>query len=275
VGGSFSPTFFGQVANSFAFYYDGSLWVQASNASSACPAANAGGNGNYLYYNAGGGNCIERFGGTTFTQLYTNPNLMFTVADLAVDDAGNAWCLMGASPPVTDSIIAISPSGQVVYKFPFNMNTGYCYGCFLLNGILYIAFGSGNLVYPNSLLPVTFTASAAVAGIPLSFNTYADDLASCNAGMPLVVTQNSNQPHEMILYPNIASDYITCSMYAENNDVQVNVINTLGETAYSKSYKTIKTKMETTIDISHFSKGIYFVTIDNGMEKVVKKFIKN
>ncbi|HKR06491.1 MAG TPA: T9SS type A sorting domain-containing protein [Bacteroidia bacterium] len=273
-GGTFSPTFYCHSFNKSA-YYDGSSWITMPSISN-CSLSDAAGAGTHLYYSAYGLNCIDRFDGTSFVQLYSSPNLIFSIADLAVDDAGNAWCLMGFNNPYTDSIVVISPAGQVINQFAFSMNTINGYGCFLINGLLYVAFGSANPVHPNSLLPISFTTTAAIAGTPISFTAgLTIDLASCNAGIPLPVAQNNIPSSEIIIYPGIASDYINCVLNVKtNSNTQISIADALGKITYSKSFQTGNGKLETKINISNFSKGIYFVIIDNGTQKAVRKFVK-
>lgn len=274
-GGTFSPTFYCHSFNKAA-YYDGISWVTNPSISN-CSLSDAAGAGNHLYYSAYNLNCIDRFDGTSFVQLYSSPILKFTIADFAVDDAGNAWCLMGFNNPNTDSIVVISPAGQVINQFAFSMNTVNGYGCFLMNGVLYVAFGSSNLVHPNTLLPISFTSTAAIAGTPISFAAgLAIDLASCNAGIPLPVAQNNIPSSEIIIYPGITSDYINCVLNVKTNtNILISITDALGEITYSKSFQTGNGKLETKIDISNLSNGIYFVTVNDGNQKAVRKFVKN
>jgi hypothetical protein len=278
LNGTFSPTFYTHHFPNLSMYYTGmgSAWSLGSSASASCPITNAGGNGNYLYYNYDAQNCIEQFDGTSFVQFYSSPGLVFTVADLAVDDAGNVWCLMGAAAPVTDSILVISPAGQVIYQFPFYMDTNNGYGTFLLNGTLFIGLGPANSLHPNVLLPITFTSTAAVAGTPLSFNAPAIDLASCNAGIPLSVIQNNLPANDLIIFPTVAADYINCVVKSKiNATLNISITDPRGRNVYSSALPAPNYGLTTKIDISNFSKGIYFVEVTNGKEKTVKKFIKN
>ena len=273
-GGTFSPTFYCHSYNKSA-YYAGTSWITTPSIAN-CTLSDAAGAGNYLYYSAYGFNCIDRFDGTSFVQLYSSPSLTFTIADLAVDDAGNAWCLMGYNNPNTDSIVVISPAGQVINQFAFSMNTGNGYGCFLMDGVLYVAFGSGNPVHPNTLLPISFTSTAAIAGTPISFTASAIDLASCNAGTPLSVAQNNLPANDFIIYPTIASDYINCVMQVKiNSTVHLHITDAVGKIVYSSSLCTKSSELQTRINVCNFSNGIYFVELNNGKEKAVKKFIKN
>ena len=62
---------------------------------------------------------------------------------------------------------------------------------------------------------------------------------------------------------------------SEDEDVTITIYSVLGIKLYRKSLHTNSSTLPAKIDISTFSNGIYFITIDNGKEKTVKKFIKN
>ena len=74
--------------------------------------------------------------------------------------------------------------------------------------------------------------------------------------------------------PNPASQYTIISWQsAENKKMEITVTDANGKRVFETQLqaKTLSFKLET----SNFAPGIYFVTVDNGKEKTVKKFIKN
>jgi hypothetical protein len=272
-GGTFSPTFYSSDLNTVS-YYDGTNWVPTGVAQ-ICSVSNAAGAGNYLYYNVYGGSCIDRFDGNSMTTIYSNPGRVFSIADLTADAAGNIWCPMGYIAGTTDSIIVISPSGQVLHQFSLPLSSNNGYGAFLLNGILYLGFGSSNSTYPNKLVPITFTSTTAVAGLPINFTTTSLDLASCNPGMPLIVPDADNPLHELNVYPSIANDFLNIVLHVKSNtNLSITIMNALGEIFYHNPEIAANYSFETKIDISRLAKGIYFLSADNGKEKIVKKFVK-
>ncbi|MEO5571184.1 MAG: T9SS type A sorting domain-containing protein [Bacteroidia bacterium] len=275
-GGAFSPTFYSHSASSAA-YYDGAAWL-ADPATSNCSLSNSAGAGNYLYYNSYGASCLDKYDGTSFTQVYSAPQLKFTIADLAVDDAGNAWCLMGLATPNTDSIMVISPTGQVIKQYPFSMNTLNGYGCFLLNGILYVGLGGGNPNTPNTMLPISFVGNSAIAGTPISFTNGSLDLASCNAGTPLSIDAPLSPPGNSLWFtiqPTIVTDHISCFVTTGKNlTAGITIHDAVGKLLYSEQIRNPDFNSKKDIDVKLFSKGIYFVTVNDGKDKVVKKFVK-
>lgn len=71
------------------------------------------------------------------------------------------------------------------------------------------------------------------------------------------------------IFPNPAANTVTVSQYASER-FEVKFFNALGETIYSGYYSG----NETTIDISSFPKGIYFITITAGAKISTQKIIK-
>jgi hypothetical protein len=274
-GGAYSPTFYTNSGFTKAGYYNGTGWT----ACSAPPKAwvlNTGGNGNYLYYTAHDsithlGIGIVRYNGSSYTEIYSLPDTgrAITVADLAVDVYGNAWFFTGVhSTLITDTLNVISPSGQMLKKYPFSYNTDNAYGCMLLNSIIYIALGSSNPDHPYTLVPVTIEGNTASAGdpIPMPAVNYSD-LASCNAGSPLAVDEISVNQHFNI-YPNPASGILHID-FDDNGDFpsSIRLINTTGEVIFSDS----RIRENETIDMSALPSGIYYLMLDDYCQKIVRK----
>ncbi|HKR04127.1 MAG TPA: T9SS type A sorting domain-containing protein [Bacteroidia bacterium] len=274
-GALFSPTFYANDGSSAA-YYDGTSWI-TTTATSNCMLSNAGGYGNYLYYNWFNlsPSCLDRYDGISFTQIWSDSLLVFTVADLAIDASGNAWTFAGNAAPNTEFIQVVSPAGTLIKSFPFNLNTNNGYGCFLLNGILYLGLGGGNPGNPNTLIPITFTSDSAFAGTPIPF-TSGPDLASCNPGTPLAVTSPSAPGHfGFEIYPTITADEIKCSIKLNRNtDIKLTITDAFGKIIFTEIKRTTSLDSKTIINVNSFSKGIYFIELYNGKEKAIKKFIK-
>lgn len=72
------------------------------------------------------------------------------------------------------------------------------------------------------------------------------------------------------VYPNPASDKLFIHIKNNNAVEQINIYNIIGENLYSAN---IVDKL-TTIDISQFSKGIYFISLQIRNERVTKKIVK-
>ena len=266
-GGSFSPTFYSTQNYNQPVYYNGSGVTPTTTSVSPDYLINCGGNGNYLYYirydPAFAQKGIARFDGSTVTTVYNIPaSVQTSVADLAVDTTGNVWFFTGPKSDVTyvtDTLNVVSPTGQLIKKYPFPYNTDNAYGCFLLHGTLYVALGDSNHVHPHTLLPITITPSAAIAGTPITMpvtTTGYSDMASCTTGAPLAVTEHKPLTG-ITVYPNPVSDQLTIN---SNTSEPVEII------LYDITAREILHKIFTnsvTLKTDQLPKGVYLYRIIN------------
>ncbi|HRH67386.1 MAG TPA: hypothetical protein PLU53_13870, partial [Bacteroidia bacterium] len=158
--GSITRTFYGSnfYHGSDLYYYDGAIWDTLPFPSGP-GTPNAGGYHSYLYYQAlvysSGLDAIIRFDGVSEDTIFILPAPQnFSIAEIAVDAQGNIWTMEGTQGIQSDSVIVISPSGTILQTFALNMSTLHAYGCFLLNDVFYIVFGSGNPQYPSSVVQI-------------------------------------------------------------------------------------------------------------------------
>lgn len=275
--GSLSQTFYNTDGSQIA-YYNGAGW-------SVCPVApsyniyNGGGFDNYLYFTADIGGTglddIVKYDGISLSTLYTinNPTgRSLSVADVAVDDMGNAWFFTGANGSMTtDSLLIVSPSGLLLAGYPVSFYTQGAYGCFLLNGIIYVGLGAVNPVHPNSLLPISISNGVAVVGtaiaMPLTPN-YAD-LASCSPGTFLAVN-NPVSEVSTLLYPNPASGIINITCGASRNSLY-KIYDIKGSVPLITILSSDK---NVSIDIRSLSSGMYILSIENETGISRRSFVK-
>ena len=257
--GSFSPTFYSHAYSistaSYVIYkFNGVSWDTLQDIP---PLPNGcGGSGNFMYYQS---DLILKYDGAVLTPIYA---LTSAVADIAVDDVGNVYCFDKSNPD--QKLKIISPSGQVLKQYNINPFIGNAYGCFLLNSILYVGLGG-----THSLIPFTLTEDSAIAGVPLDMpNVSYSDLASCNAGNPLAVEMNLNQPIFNI-FPNPATEVLNITIKSDEKNY-LSIYSYNGELL--KTISTESPKIE--IDIRFLADGIYFIENKNAHGIARKKFIK-
>src|SRR6185436_7987277 len=77
------------------------------------------------------------------------------------------------------------------------------------------------------------------------------------------------------VYPNPVKDLLFVNCYSLKGDVELTIINVQGKEVFQTKLQTEKSKAGTKINVSSFSKGIYFVIVNNGAEKAIKKFLKD
>lgn len=274
-GGSFTPTFYTNITFTRAAYYNGTGWTNC-NAPPKTWIVNGGGYGNFLYFTAHDSVTyneigITRYNGTSYDYVYklSDTSRAITVADLAIDGAGNVWFFVGSHTTLhSDTLNVVSPSGQLLKQFPFQFNTDNAYGCIMLNGIIYIGLGGYNPDHPYTLIPVTINGSSAVAGTPITMPAapYVD-LASCTPGSPLTINEIP-KVYELNIYPNPANKTLTIT--ANKIISSIKIVNQQGQNVFQSS----KIDQPTfNLDCSLFVVGIYFVEVSSDKGIFTQKFI--
>lgn len=279
-GGSMSPTFYiVNVSDTSILYYEGDTNWAAVAQTSTIRIYNAGGNGNYLYFQTDGFNYLNgkiiKYDGHSFFTFYTYDSLYFTVADIAVDNNGNVWCFSGSTSTESQFIDVISPLGQLIKRYNFVFNTLSAYGCFLLNDTIFLGLGSYNPVYPNSLLPIFFTHDSAYSGTPLSMpiNTWYD-LASCKTGSPLSIKGNKiTTTSELKLYPNPVDNMITLEIVGHlpgSYNYLLSIYNIQGQLLQNQ----LIIQERTELDIRILDAGVYILKLTNRDRTEVIRVVK-
>lgn len=112
---------------------------------------------------------------------------------------------------------------------------------------------------------------------------------SCEATRAPVVTSRSNKKHglstigissnspmdnEVKIYPNPTKDNFLIEFLPEKNSV-IQVVNLLGEVVYNENIAASNIKLKKQINMENVSKGVYFVVIEAGSKKHVKKVVIN
>lgn len=274
-------TFYGSNLNSGrdVYYFNGQNWDTLFFPSG--PAVpNSGGFHSYLYFQCliHGGLCdgILRFDGTNYDTIYAMPpNRNFTIADIAVDAQGNIWSLDGSSPTQSDSVIVISPGGNVLAHFALSLNTLHAYGCFLLNNEFYIVFGSVNPTYPSSVVQIGFSGSQAFVQTVTPFpNNDNMDVASCVPGIPQIILSNPEDPElnsEITISPNPTTDFVRIKIpEAAFNKASVCVFDYSGKLIL---HRTLKNRSEQ-MDLTKLANGLYYLIVDSNNKRVMKKIEK-
>lgn len=276
-GGSFSPTFYSSDAQKNAFYFDGTSWVLVT-ATPNCDLYNSAAFGNKIFYQYGGApTCIEQYDGSSFNLL--DSAIFFTIADLAVDADSNLWYIKGPdfSSNNIHSICVISPNGLLLKTFDFKFNTDNAYGCFISGNTLYLGIGHTNPIYPNSILPLTFTNDSVIIGTPLPMPGEMTDLASCAPGRPLSLSTYTPQtPADMAfeILPNPVNQFLTLRFNFKTKKGNIQVYDVFGRKIFSTKLNETVNNSEYRIDTENLLRGEYLIYYTDDIHSIVKKFIK-
>jgi len=259
----FTPTFYTTItifnpgAEHVVLYYNGSTW-DTSSAVINMPPGGCGGFGNSVYFSFSPSELI-RFDGNTVTHLPLNT---VTIADVAVDEEENAWIISCTTAYNANEIRVMEPSGQIIRTFTLNTPVTFTtpYGCFLLNGVLYVGQGTA-----QTLTPITFSGNIATVGTPLNMPPgNFSDLASCKPGS-FFSAISSVEEKPFHIYPNPSENVFRFS--SKEVIKEISVKNVLGD-------EIILTD-NNEIDLSDFPDDIYFYQLTTTKSKIYNgKIIK-
>jgi len=233
-------TFYG--ANAYTgtdvYYFDGSAW-QTLTFPGFPSMSNAGGYRDYLFYSAVGTgasylNEIYRYDGNAMTLLRHLTGRYFSFADLSIDETGTIWCLTGPYPLTADSVVAYDTAGNQLTSYPLNLDVTHGYGSFLMNGKLYLAFGSGNPVYPSSLVGISFNTGQAVISNVIPFpNSDFVDIAGCNPGfMTITGIEEQGIADRIKIGPNPFTSELHIELPQEFANSELFIVDALGKIVY-------------------------------------------
>jgi len=76
---------------------------------------------------------------------------------------------------------------------------------------------------------------------------------------------------DLNIFPNPASNVLNIHVISNNETVNIKIYNSLGRIIDDFNVES----RDTQIDLSNYSKGIYYIGADNGMQNMLKKFVKN
>jgi hypothetical protein len=236
----------------------------------------------YLYYllylpNTVVSRWVAKYDTSGLQQIFSlDTTRKMTTADIVVDSIGNFYAFTGNNSGDfdynTDTILYISPNGQVLNKYPFVMNTQNAYGAFMFGNILYLGLGDGNPDYPDKLLPITIANDTAIAGQPIDMPTYIFllDLSSCGVYKDYVPSsiEDNNILSGIKMYPNPTTDEVTIK-WGSIETVILRIFDMSGRQVLSLD----KVNSGQTITTSTMPDGLYLIQIISGNNITTQKLI--
>ena len=133
---------------------------------------------------------------------------------------------------------------------------------------------SGTLNIPSDAsgqtrMRITMKNGAAPSPCELFSNGEVEDYTVDFGNAPVILVRATK--FDLNIYPNPANNLLNISITSNTEAVNIKVYNVMGQIINDFNIK----KKNTQLDLSDFSKGIYFLGIDNGEQTMLKKFIKN
>lgn len=94
------------------------------------------------------------------------------------------------------------------------------------------------------------------------------------SGSVLGITAQNNDNARMRLYPNPSTGQFTLQIGgAETKDAVVKIVDVVGNVTFQENIKNNTTVIENKVDLTSVSKGIYFITVENGTTRFVNKIV--
>ncbi|HKR06493.1 MAG TPA: T9SS type A sorting domain-containing protein [Bacteroidia bacterium] len=100
-------------------------------------------------------------------------------------------------------------------------------------------------------------------------------LAKFNSGTVQGINNTDFKKNKITFYPNPAFDIASISLNnIENRAGEIRIIDVYGKIVYVQQLQSLNSNLPIKINVSNFSKGIYFFIIADGKGKTVNKFVK-
>lgn len=229
---------------------------------------NSGGHLNDIYFMGGQNgknNILYYFNGKSLEVVETLINQEISSADIAVDQQGQAWVLVGDDLSSNTQINVYNRSG-LVKSYDLEIYSKHIYGSFFLNDVLYLGMGAQGL-NPNTITPVLITDDKVVLGKPVNFDgTNMHDMASCNNGEDNSTSDIKKMlDHNINIYPNPTTGMVTVV-----SDEEILLI----EMYDANGKKLFDAKNQNTIDLNNEASGQYYIRVHTASGKYNKTVIK-
>lgn len=251
-------------------------------------------------------NCIPYFG-KTYVQCPANlmtlssQNVSICVGNSATLTATGASSYTWSTNSNLSSIV-VTPTTPTTYSVTGTLNN-VCYETKVVNVTVNplpnvtfnqnpttVCLGASGLV-PLNGLPVggsyagngvsgtNFDPNTAGAGSHSITYTYVDGNGCLNnASATMFVSAcagiaENQMNSQIVVFPNPAQNEVTINVQAQTDDLQLRVYNAIGQMIAQKTM--MKGVNSTTLETSHYARGVYFVKIRSGEQTHVIKFVLN
>jgi hypothetical protein len=168
---------------------------------------------------------------------------------------------------VVDSIGSINVGNKFLKKFHCSIIADS--SVLEWNDFNYTEFIGSNYIYPYLYCPNFFDQES--KGIcDYGDSTIQDFYVFKNNCVGVSIDELENQNNQISIFPNPASDFLNVQLDFNTESHILTIRNTMGQIVQEFTI----TQGENSLDISYLSSGIYFATLNKGIEQQTFKFIK-
>lgn len=272
-------------ANNGAYMYNGTSWQQFK--SSVFAGANSmkiDNDGNKWFATSSG---LVKYDGSNWTVFNTsNSGLKFnTVNDLAIDKNGNVWLATGSPDETGDATtgrIAKFDGTNWTYHNPFNddMGTNFVYTIAVdPNGKIWAGTYSGLTVFDGSKW-INYTDSHTnpdnnLQVLSIDFDSHGNKWFGTACGIlefdDLTTSISSlRSQNEISIGPNPANSYVNIDLSGQSRNNEISVFDSKGLLVLKKTGSSNNVQL----NISNFQQGLYFICVNTGSNRIIKKLVK-
>ena len=272
-------------ANNGVYMYNGTTWQQYK--SSVFAGANSmkiDNNGNKWFATSAG---LVKYDGSNWTVFNTsNSGLKFnTVNDLAIDKSGNMWLATGSPNETGDATtgrIAKFDGTNWTYYNPFNddMGSNFVYTIAVdPNGKIWAGTYSGLTVFDGAKW-TNYTDSHTnstdnLQAFSIAFDSHGNKWFGTACGILEFndLTASISSPHsqnEINIWPNPANSYVNIDLSGQNGNNEISVLDSKGSLVLKKTVSSNNVQL----NISNFQQGLYFIDVNTGSNRAIKKLVK-
>ncbi|MDX2171817.1 MAG: choice-of-anchor B family protein [Bacteroidota bacterium] len=203
-------------------------------------------------------------GGSPATSTLANPSVVYNTPGIYTISLTSSNSTT-TTATITKTITVTSVAGSVSYT---NASCGTC-----TDGIASIAPISGTSPYTYTWIPTGGNSATAINLAPACYSVNVNDANNCSLSQTVCVgfstdlQSSGSSISNLILYPNPAKNSVTVELQGTN--FNYSVYNNLGQLLVINKNNVNKT----VINLTDFSKGIYFIMVENGNQKIRRKLI--
>ncbi len=213
------------------------------------------------------------------TLICFNDTLFFTVANAVNPNVGSAY---GFAVVITANDISGSND-------PMNASGGPLAGVVFPYTNPFTAYLANNGTFPTGSYYFTSVVFGNASGTGQDLSLYTLDTACTYSGTSILVhivpqgdplcvvgvTENSNTANALSIYPVPVKDVVNISAVSMvSSNANVTITNVLGEVVYNETKNLTAGVNKISISMAAQSSGVYFVTVKNGGNVSVQKFVK-
>ena len=271
--------------NNGAYMYNETSWQQYK--SSVFTGANSmaiDNNGNKWFATSAG---LVKYDGSNWTVFnISNSGLKFnTVNDLAIDKTGNVWLATGSFDETGDATtgrIAKFDGTNWTYYNPFNddMGSNFVYSIAVdQKEKIWAGTYSGLTVFDGvkwtNYTDLHTSTTDNLQVLSIDFDSHGNKWFGTMCGILEFqdLTSSINSPYsqnEISIWPNPANSYVNINISGQNSNNDISILDSKGLLVFKKTVSSNNVQL----NISNFQQGLYFIRVNTGSNRIIKKLVK-